>query len=252
MRHKEYYYEILSPLEKSVYEIIYRGLKAQELRIVVKQEITSEQLRDVFLKVMYDNPVLFHVNQTIIRRIGEPGNWILWPVYLYDKSETDFLNRKIREVVEEIAVRMKSFSGNEFMMEKYLHDYLVKNVSYDSDAKKSGKSFAAHSIVGAFLDNKAVCEGIAKAFKFLCDEFGIKCVVVYGRAAYDHHSWNLVILREEYYHVDVTWDHRYYTDKKYVSYDYFNLTTADIMKDHLPGGEYPLCTSTRFRMKKIG
>jgi hypothetical protein len=244
MRHEGYYYKILSPIEKSAYSMIYRGLKTCQLRIVVDLDITSEQLRKVFLKVMYDNPILFYVDQTVMRRIGEPGNWILWPVYLYDKRETDYLNIKIRECVDKIAARVKSFSDNEFMVEKYLHDYLIKNVSYDPDEKKNGRSSDAHSIAGVFVEKKAVCEGISKAFKFLCDEFGIKCTVVYGKAGYENHSWNLVILREEPYHVDVTWDCVY-------CYDYFNLTTAEIMKDHMPEGTYPLCTSTRFHMRKI-
>lgn len=245
MRHEGYYYKILSPVEKSAYRIIYRGLKAQELRILVDQDITSEQLREVFLRVMYDNPVLFHVNQTVMRRIGEPGNWILWPVYLYDKRETDFLNRKIREVVDKIAARVKSFPDNKFMVEKYLHDYLVKNVTYYPGEKKNGRSSEAHSIAGVFLEKKAVCEGISKAFKFLCDEFGIICIVVYGKAGYENHSWNLVVLHGEPYHVDVTWDHAF-------CYDYFNLTTDEITKDHMLDAAYPLCTSTRFRMRKIG
>jgi hypothetical protein len=238
MRHEGYYYGILTLLEKIAYGVIYRGLAAHDKKIILKLDITSGQLRKVFLRVMYDNPILFYVNQTIIRRIGEPGNWTIWPVYLYDGSETELLTRKIKDKVDQIAAGGKPFYGNEIMTEKYLHDYVAKSVVYDYEDPKSKERFDAHSIVGALLDKRAVCEGIAKAFKFLCEESGIKCIVVYGMAKGSYHSWNMVSLRQEFYHVDVTWDRR--------GYDYFNVTTEEIMRDHLPIGAYPLCTATLF------
>lgn len=225
-------------MEKIAYGVICRGLEAHDKKIILKLDITSGQLRKVFLRVMYDNPILFYVNQTIIRRIGEPGNWTILPVYLYDISETEALKRQIKYEADKIAAGGKRFYGNEIMTEKYLHDCVAESVAYDYEAPKSKESFDAHSIVGALLDKRAVCEGIAKAFKFLCDKSGIKCIVVYGMAKGSYHSWNMVILRQEFYHVDVTWDRR--------SYDYFNVTTEEIMRDHLPIGAYPLCTATRF------
>jgi hypothetical protein len=261
MRDEGYYYGILSFLEKRAYKILYDGLKAQEVRIVVDLQITFEQLKDIFLKVLYDNPLFFHVNQTVIRRIGEPGHWILWPEYLYDQNETGALTREIRNAAARIAERGKHLSGNEFLLEKYLHDCVVKSIAYDYEALEKKDCFNAHSIVGAFLDKRAVCEGIARAFKFLCDEFGIHCIVVYGKAGRDgdlsragHHTWNLVKIRQEPYHVDVTWDNACDRQRQHnaVSYAYFNVTTDEIMRDHLPIGTYPLCTSTRFHMRAIG
>jgi hypothetical protein len=130
---------------------------------------------------------------------------------------------------------------------------VVKSVAYDYDALKASDCFNAHSIVGAFLDRKAVCEGIAKAFKLLCNEFGIKCIVVIGKADKNgvfsenkYHAWNLVKIGEESYHVDVTWDNMYDTDIHHISYDYFNVTTKEILLDHQPiGVDLPFCDSTR-------
>ena len=61
-----------------------------------------------------------------------------------------------------------------------------------------------------------------------------------------YHAWNLVKIGDESYHVDVTWDNMYDTEIHHISYDYFNVTTKDILKDHQPiGGPLPLCDSTR-------
>ena len=137
-------------------------------------------------------------------------------------------------------------------MKKCLHDSVIKSVAYDYDSLKKKDCFNAHSIVGVFLDGRAVCEGIAKAFKPLCNEYDIKCIVVLGKANKDgvygeddYHAWNLVKIGNESYHVDVTWDNL--NDEKFhhISYDYFNMTTKDILLDHQPIGDLPLCEATR-------
>ena len=138
--------------------------------------------------------------------------------------------------------------SNAFRLEKYLHDSVVKSVAYDYDSLQKNDCYNAHSIVGVFLDKKAVCEGIAKAFKLLCNEYSMKCIVVLGKAdpegKFDgdtYHAWNLVKVGNGSYHVDVTWDNMFDREIEHISYDYFNVTTADILKDHQPMGQLPLC-----------
>ncbi len=88
---------------------------------------------------------------------------------------------------------------------KYVHDTLIKSIEYDSDFKNS------HNIYGAFVDQKVVCEGYAKAFKYLMDELDIECILVSGTATNssgkeESHMWNYVKLNNQWYGVDVTWD----------------------------------------------
>lgn len=63
-------------------------------------------------------------------------------------------------------------------MRFYIIDKVVKSVVYEHDSLQQENCFDVHSIVGTFLHNKAVCDGFAKAFKILCNEFGIKYIVV--------------------------------------------------------------------------
>lgn len=57
-----------------------------------------------------------------------------------------------------------------------------------------------------------VCEGYARAFKVLCDEVGIPCVLVDGHAKNsadsdgEAHMWNYVQMGDNWYAVDVTWN----------------------------------------------
>lgn len=242
----------MPPEEKEAYKIIYNGLKNRLYEIVVPSVLVSAQVQEIYLRVLYDNPLFYFVNQTVIRIVGQSGLHILLPEYLYTANEIAALNKDIRRIVDKVSVKANQFLSDEFRLEKFLHDSVVKSVAYDYDSLKKTDCFNAHSVVGAFLDNKAVCEGIAKAFKLLCNEFGIKCIVVLGKAnqegdfsGNDYHAWNLVKIGNESYHVDATWDNMYDKGLEHISYDYFNMTTEQIMLDHQPIGELPLCNSTR-------
>lgn len=253
MKNERYYYGIMSAEEKNVYKIIYNGLKTRSFNIVVSSCLGPEQVQEIYLRVLYDNPLFFYVNQRVIKLTGGPGYWVLLPEYLYAEREITAVTNEIRKIVNKVAVKANTICSDEFRLEKYLHDTVVKSVAYDYDALKKEDCFNAHSIVGAFLDKKAVCEGIAKAFKLLCNEFGLKCIVVLGKAnkegdfsGDDYHAWNLVKVGTESYHVDVTWDNLYDTDIRHISYDYFNVTTQEILLDHRPlDDNLPMCDSTR-------
>lgn len=252
MRNERYYYSVMPSDHQKAYKMIFDGIQMRAFQIVVSTSLSRGEVQEIYLKVLYDSPLFYYVNQTVIRMQGQPGHWLLLPEYLYTSTEIARINRSIRNVVNRVKARAGAFLDNEFRLEKCLHDSVVKSVAYDYDSLKKRDSFNAHSIVGAFLDRRAVCEGIAKAFKLLCNEFGIKCIVVLGKAnpkgvytEADNHAWNLVKIGDESYHVDVTWDNLYDEKLRHISYDYFNLTTEAILLDHQPIGELPVCDAIR-------
>lgn len=254
MKNDRYYYMIMNSAEREAYKMIYNGLSAYALNIVISLDVTPETVQETYLKVLYDNPHFYYINQTIIKMAGRAGYYILMPEYIYNMNEIKTIDSDIQKVINKVTSKAQTFLSNEFRLEKYLHDSIAKSVAYDYDSLKRNDCFNAHSVVGVFLDNKAVCEGIAKAFKLLCNQFGMKCIVVLGKANHegdftkdDYHAWNLVKIGNESYHVDVTWDNMYHEDIQYISYDYFNLTTSEIMLDHqvLKGVSLPECRDSR-------
>ncbi len=251
MKNERYYYSIMSLEEKRIYKLIYDALKTKSPHILVASLMDADSIRKIYLDVLYDTPLFFYVNQRVIKISRQYGCWILHPEYLFKENEIIAITHDIRDKVNKVTEKGSQFGDNMFRLEKYIHDSVVKSVAYDYEALLKTDCYNAHSIVGAFLDNKAVCEGIAKAFKLLCNEFGIKCIVVIGLA--DHagkfdenmyHAWNIVKIGEESYHVDVTWDNLYDRKWKHISYDYFNVTTEDILLDHRPLDKIPACTAT--------
>ena len=242
----------MSTDERKVYKIIYYGLKSRTYNIVVPSFLPVDTIQEIYLRVLYDTPLFYYVNQTVIRMQGSLGNWVLLPEYLYTQNEIKQIDKELKSIVNKIKKKADQFKNNEFRLEKCLHDSVVKSVAYDYESLKKSDCFNAHSIVGAFIDRKAVCEGIAKAFKLLCNEYGIKCIIVLGKANKDgifedddYHAWNLVKIANDSYYVDVTWDNLYDKEYRHISYDYFNVTTDDILLDHQPIGELPICNATR-------
>jgi len=82
-----------------------------------------------------------------------------------------------------------------------LYDYLARQVHYGNMNNVYG-----HTILGPLSQNNhtSVCEGIAKAFKFLCDECQIPCIIVYGTLQQENHAWNIVTTSKGLRHIDVT------------------------------------------------
>lgn len=117
----------------------------------------------------------------------------------------------------------------------WLHNYIVKYCEYNDETIKIGmdikkrilydmcKELCVHingcpvkrvriTIEGVFLKRKAVCQGIAMAYRCLCIKIGIESIVVRGNSLkpgdtnYERYAWNIIKVGESSIHVDITWD----------------------------------------------
>ena len=97
-----------------------------------------------------------------------------------------------------------------------------------------------------------VCEGYAKAFKILCDRFGIGCALVSGNgmtsaSSGGPHMWNYVRMPDgKWYGVDATWDDGYFLQDgtPFPYYTYFLIGSSTEVRnnrtfaqDHIPDGQ---------------
>ena len=117
---------------------------------------------------------------------------------------------------------------------RYIHDYIVNNCVYDV----SDSSLNSHNMYGALVDGKAVCEGYANAFLYLCRVAQIECLSVKGDFngfnGTQAHMWTMVKLENEWYHIDVTADDPIVNggSAQVLEHTYFNLSDAQIAFDH--------------------
>ncbi len=106
-------------------------------------------------------------------------------------------NEKDEKVIFENKVR----KANELLSTKVMYSF-----------ESSNQVTAPHirSAYGALVNEKAVCEGFARAFKLLMDKVGIDCQVVIGYYKngdnYEPHAWNVVRFNKQWYLVDSTFN----------------------------------------------
>ena len=160
--------------------------------------------------------------------------------------EESFYNDYIAadSILNDIQLQVEGMSAYEKV--KYVHDYLVQNNDYNSDiSTASSKAYKSISAIIGNIDNEnsPVCEGYARAFKVICDELDIPCVIVSGDAEVedDHlgHMWNYVKLDDKWYVVDVTWD-----DPVMISGSYEDLPLEKKYEYFLVGKEKEKLTHT--------
>lgn len=115
--------------------------------------------------------------------------------------------------------------------ELFIHDFICSNVRYDKLKKEY-----SHEIIGALGNGVAVCEGMAKAVKILCDRLGIWCIIALSDANPEkgikyRHAWNVVKIGGKYYHLDATFDNTL-SKTGILRHDYVNLADKQIFRDH--------------------
>ncbi len=200
---------------------------------------------------MHDNPELFYIDVNKMYLNIETTTKFLktsYKVYIdpakdqtyfnsdfSDKSQVEIAINQIESVKNDIIGNLK---GNDYDKIMKIHDYLVDNIEYDSTYKARG----TYSIYGALIGKSCVCEGYAKALKYLANQAGIMCEIMQGTATNsagqnESHAWNCVKIDEKWYQIDTTWDDPVFVGTGYkvnvYKYKYFLRGTNTFEKDHI-------------------
>lgn len=110
------------------------------------------------------------------------------------------------------------------------------------------KNPLAWTSYGALVERRAVCHGIAAAFKLLCGRVDLPCILVLGRAR-ERHAWNIVSIGHRFFHVDCTWALRTQINRQipYMRYRYLNLPDRMMLADRSVECAFlPACKSLRY------
>ena len=227
---EQYYYNRMNKSEQAVYYALHQGFLNIDDEIQIPR-LEGEALYNVFFKLRLDHPEIFWATGYKYKYYNDSPNLIFVPEYLFEKAKIKEHQKAMAARVEKIAREAKTFS--QWDKEKYIHDFLCENVHYD----KLKKPYS-HEIIGPLGHGVGVCEGIAKSVKVLCDALGIWCMIaVCGnnpeKGIKYRHTWNIVKIDGQYYHLDVTFDNTLsnYEDFRY---DYFNIDDKNIFRDHEP------------------
>lgn len=229
MTFSRYYRHKLTAQQKAIYDDLVVGME-NRIYEVRTNCVSSQDISKIAHAVNFDNPQLYYVDFTRITVIQSKGMSKVLVSYLFDEA----LQRRIEQKLELVTSKvLKSVVGKTMKAASLiLHDWLVYNCKYE---ECNDVPNASHSIVGPLIYSRCVCEGYAKAYKYLADLIKMRSIVVVGKGIHPDgtsggHAWNIVMLNKQCFHVDVTFDLLF--AGKYCSRAYYLLSTKEILYDH--------------------
>lgn len=243
---EKYIYSMLPEEERTVYDEVLNAFLNHDEKVTI-DNISDDDLEDVFYAVLADYGGIFWVNGYSYRRYEkEDANIILFPTYVYSKSEADDFQKKIDAVVNEFLAGIPA-DATDFEKSKLVYEYLINNVSYDLNSADN------QNIISVFLNGASVCQGIANAANYLFTKLNIPSVIIRGTANAQSHAWNMIMLDGEWYFFDATWGNSEYLDPelgngvRYINYAYLNTTSEEMASTHVidMSVEIPECTATK-------
>ncbi|MCC8043133.1 MAG: hypothetical protein LIO69_06440 [Oscillospiraceae bacterium] len=184
--------------------------------------VTFDDIHSVYQTIYNDEYRLYYISPTIQYSQYASGN-IFVMKFDYDFSffTVQTMNMELEERMNDILSQLNS-SMSDYEIVKFIHDTVIQSCTYSSDNKRM------NTVYGCLVDEKALCQGYARSFTYLCSEAGINSLVVLGYAN-ESHMWNMVEMDGEWYHIDLTWDDPdRVANPDSVRYDYFGLTDERI------------------------
>lgn len=202
-----YYYSQLNETARAIYD----GLKenksnltsgnyiidyGEDFNTVLNTEGGVEEVSKAFQSAWdafsYDNMDLFYIDVTKITLTSQSHD--LGGIKTYNISigpgennnyfSNSFKNKQEVEnamaYLENIKEQMieQTATDDDYTKILKVHNWLIYFINYkDNETSKN-----QHTIYGALKNGEAVCEGYARAFKYLMDGVGVPCVLVSGNA----------------------------------------------------------------------
>ena len=181
-------------------ELIAEELVNEPEQVVVKvNNGTNDKttVSDMLERIIRNNPLAISYYPKVNVEIysGNSSQKIYEVNIVYD-ADTDNAARltAMKSEIDRAAQSVKK--GNAAQTIVAAAEYLEKRCNVVA----SGGNTAYDALVSGIADS----EGVASAFKALCDKTGIECMVVSGRMDRLDHYWNIVKIDDAYYHVDVS------------------------------------------------
>lgn len=236
----DFYYQFLSSNSRKIYKSLVHGLQAFQNSIFLPGCFSDEFLTQIIQFVSYDHPELFYVDFSRLAYLKGALGIKFEPAYAGSPSQLKHKRECLQSQAMGILSKMHAARiETPYAKVRWIHNYLIRYIHYDYQSlQTSGRT--AHNIVGVLQEKRAVCEGIAKTFLYLCSLEQIQAALMTGSANGGEmrleetslHAWNLVCLDDTWYHIDCTFDLCQSQEVNANRYDYFCLSDADMMKDH--------------------
>lgn len=214
-------YDLSEPVDEALEAAICTGLSSMQAEIDVSlYHLPSDDLKNVMAQIIYSHPELFYVSSSYSYASGADGVVrSIAPAYLYDAAAVAVMNVAYQKCVAEIAAGVDPTWGD-FDKALYLHDYFIKNYTYDY-------TYTIRDAYTFFTEKTGVCQAYMLALIAAGNAVGLEVLPVTSNEML--HAWNLVKVEGSWYHVDLTWDDSS-ANPAAVSYRYFLQSDAGLVR----------------------
>lgn len=244
-----YGYQQLSAADQKIYRKILGALSEHKESIRLTYATYDAAVR-IVSDVVYDYPEYFWATTG-----GTTHTTILYGIpisysYSFNYTMDSGKHKEVQPAVNSAASQILSGiddSMSEYDKVKTVYEALIRKTQYNESLSED------QTIYNVLVNGEGVCSGYAKTMQYLLNRLGIFCTYVTGEVpGFGNHAWNLVRIDGEYYYLDATWGDPLFLNSDVepfaeVNYDYFLITTKDILTTHkiVSNWSFPECTATR-------
>ena len=220
---KHFYYEQLNSTEKAIYDYLINSkedfLNGKEITIPFYLDehsgllCVTNTIRRAFKAFTYENPeVEIWFNSYDRRYYYQDGYFLHLLPKPINQTNTTLTPENIREEVAKFEAIASDFastlSGTDADKAKQIHNWIIQHAVYDYTLSLPDTQTA----YGTIVNGRSICSGFAYAFKYVSDLADLNVLYVTGKVhdkendEWLSHAWNIILIDEQYYLVDVTFD----------------------------------------------
>ena len=133
----------------------------------------------------------------------------------YTNEEIAQINEKVEELYPQLVKDGVPLQDNI----RSIHDYIINHTRYDSNRSDNQViQYKSDIAYGALFDGYALCGGYTDLMEIFLEKMNVKSF----KASSEDHVWNVVLIGDRWYHLDLTWDDPVSSDgKDYLEHNYF-------------------------------
>lgn len=141
-----------------------------------------------------------------------------------DDSQLSEEDKKTLSMAKDVLDEVIEDGMSDYQKEEAVYKWLVANINHGRGGviSRPGMNRSAFTPYSVLSSRSAVCVGYATTFRMFMNMLGMDCHIVHN----DYHSWDLVKLDGDWYHVDI------YSDAHGVPYGNFNMTDEMARNGH--------------------
>lgn len=220
-----YGYYQLNKEQKRVYDKLSAAARNFETEVELDGNLTKENLKRICELMNLEENDLYYLADSYQYNYDKETHVVssVTLYYRYDKEKVAELDRATEEAADRIFERITP-EMTDLEKVKVFHDQIIWGTYYTLFGDYITTPY------GALAEGKALCEGYARAFAYLCNRAEIENCFSTGfdNETGEKHIWNMVKLNGNWYNIDTTWDDPQGTRPPSVIYNYYLLRDADL------------------------